>query len=104
MCDYPNLFLVAFLDEVSGGALAAVVTVEVSGHEDASSTELVRASLSEALNLVVGVDLVVLQDGELDLLVLVLDLLGLRVNSLLLLLTTSDHGDGNIESALLRRT
>jgi hypothetical protein len=36
--------------------------------------------------------------------VLVLDLLGLRVNSLLLLLTTSDHGDGNIESALLRRT
>jgi hypothetical protein len=28
--------------------------------------------------------------------VLVLDLLGLGVNSLLLLLTTSDHGDGNI--------
>ncbi len=73
----------------------------MSGHEDAGSTELVGARLSEALNLIVGVDLVVLQNSELDLLVLVLDLLGLGVNSLLLLLTTSDHWDRNIEGALL---
>jgi hypothetical protein len=34
--------------------------------------------------------------------VLVLNLLWLGVNSLLLLLTTTDHWDSNIEGALLR--
>ena len=100
-CDYPNLFLVTLLDQVGGRALSAVVAVEVSGHEGAGSAELMRAGLSEALDLVVRVDLVVLKDGELDLLVLVANLLGLGVNSLLLLLSTTDHGDGNIEGALL---
>ena len=60
------------------------------------------ASLSETLDLVVGVNLVVLQDSELDLLVLVADLLGLGVSSLLLLLTTSNHRNGQVDSALLR--
>ena len=59
------------------------------------------ASLSEALNLVVGINLVVLQDGELDLLVLVWDLLWGSVGSLLLLLATTDHWNDNIEGAFL---
>lgn len=101
MFDYPNLFLVALLDEVSGRALSAVVAVEVSGHESAGTAKLMGACLSEALNLIVRVNLVVLQNSELDLLVLVLDLLGLSEDSLLLLLTTSNHGDGNIEGTLL---
>ena len=74
------------------------------GHESASTAEFVGAGLSETLDLVVGVDLVVLQDGELNLLVLVLDLLGLGVDSLLLLLATTNHGDDNIEGALLQNT
>ena len=92
----------ALLDEISGGALTAVISVEVSGHESASTAELVWAGLSESLDLLVGIDLVVLQHSELNLLVLVLNLLWLGVNSLLLLLTTTDHWDSNIEGALLR--
>ena len=44
-------------------------------HEDTSTALSVRALTTEALDLAVGVDLVVLQDGHLDLLALVLDLL-----------------------------
>ena len=73
----------------------------MSSHEGTGTAELVWASLSEALDIVVGVDLVVLKDGELDLLMLMLDLLGVGVSSLLLLLTTTDHWDGNIEGAFL---
>ena len=53
------------------------------------------------MNLVVGINLVVLENRKLHLLVLVLNLLGLSVSSLLLLLTTSDHGGGEIESTFL---
>ena len=51
-------------------------TVGMLGHEDALTARLVGAGLTETLNLVVTVHLVELQDGQLDLLVLVLDLLG----------------------------
>ena len=45
-------------------------------YEDTSTALCVRALTTETLDLTVRVDLVVLQDGHLDLLALVLDLLG----------------------------
>ena len=98
------LLLVALLNEISGGALTAVVSVEVSSHEGACTAELVWARLSKSLDLLVGVDLVVLQNSELYLLVLVLNLLWLGVNSLLLLLTTSDHWNNNVDCAIVSQT
>ena len=55
-------------------ALAAVLTILVEGHENASAT-LGRTFTTKALDLPVGLDLIVLQDCHLDLLTLVLDLL-----------------------------
>ena len=45
-------------------------------HEDTSSTLGIRALTTQTLDLAICIDLVVLQDGHLDLLALVLDLLG----------------------------
>merc|ERR1719222_1138161 len=82
----PSGVPVTLLDEVGQVALAAVVTVEVHGHEDAGPAHLVRALATQARDLVVGVDLVELQHCKLHLLALVLDLLGLGVGLLLALL------------------
>ena len=49
---------------------------EEATHEDTSTALGRRALTTETLDLTVRVDLVVLQDGHLDLLALVLDLLG----------------------------
>ena len=57
-------------------ALATVLTVLVEGHEDTSTALGRRAFTTEALDLAVGLDLVILQDCHLDLLTLVLYLLG----------------------------
>ena len=57
-------------------ALAAVLTIIVEGHEDTSTTLGRRALAAEALDLAVGLNLIVLQDCHLDLLTLVLNLLG----------------------------
>ena len=73
----------------------------MGGHESSGTAQLVWAGLSEALDLLVSVDLVVLQDSELNLLVLMGNLFRGSVGSLLLLLTTSNHGNGNIEGAVL---
>jgi hypothetical protein len=48
----------------------------VPGHEDTGTTGGGRALSSKSLDLAVRSDLVVLEDGHLDLLSLVLDLLG----------------------------
>merc|ERR1719313_2040527 len=81
--------LVALLDHVGERALAAVVAVEVRGHEHARAAVLVRALLAEPLHLVLAVHLVELEHGELHLLVLVRDLLRLRVRLLLALLAAA---------------
>ena len=47
----------------------------MEGHEDTSTTLGSRAFTTEALDLSVGLDLVILQDRHLDLLTLVLNLL-----------------------------
>lgn len=79
---------------VGQAALATILTVLVEGHlseawlaisfikeervtyEDTSTALRRRAFTTETLDLAVGFHLVVLQDGHLDLLALVLDLLG----------------------------
>lgn len=59
------------------------------------------ALAAETLNLAVTVDLVVLQDGELGLLVLVLDLLGGGVDLLLALLATTTQAEHEVKGRLL---
>ena len=60
------------------------------GHEDSGTTFGAGALALQSLDLVgAGVDLVVLKDGQLDLLVGVLNLLGLGVGLLLLLLSST---------------
>lgn len=56
------------------------------GHEDTGAARLVRALASQAGDLAVAINLVVLEDSQLDLLLLVLDLLGRGVVLLLALL------------------
>ena len=73
----------------------------MSGHESTGTAKLMRAGLSESLNLLIGIDLVVLQHSKLDLLVLVLNLLWFGINSLLLLLTTTNHWDSYVEGTFL---
>merc|ERR550537_1714241 len=85
----PSGLAVTFLDEVGQVALAAVVAVEVHGHEDTRPAELVRALPAQARHLVVRVHLVELEHCQLHLLPLVLDLLRLSVGLLLALLATA---------------
>jgi len=75
-----NLRAVLTLELVGHVALAAVVTVEVSGHKHSSTTLRRRALLLQTLDLAIVVHLVVLEHAEFHLLVLVFDLLGLRVH------------------------
>merc|ERR1719219_2415558 len=83
------LLVLGFVEDVGKTALAAVLAVKMGRHEDASSTLLGRALPPQPVDLAVVVHLVVLEHGQLDLLVLVLDLLGCGVVLLLPLLGTS---------------
>merc|ERR1711908_198918 len=76
-----RLGLLALLVHVCQVALAAVLAVEVLGHEDASTARLVGALTTHALHLVGAVDLVVLEHMKLDLLLGVLHLLALLASS-----------------------
>ena len=93
-----GLLAAGLLGEV---ALAAGVTVVVSSEEVASTAALGRALTAETVDLAVVVDLVVLEDGELDLLVLVRDLLGRGVVLLLAFLATTAQAEHEVQRALL---
>ena len=80
-------------------ALAAVKAVVVLGHEDTRATAFLWARLAKALHLIT-IDLVVLEDGEFDVLVLVLDLLWLGVGLLLALLTAATKTEDQMQSCL----
>lgn len=77
--------------DVRKPALPAINTVMMRRHEDARSAVLVRALAAQPFDLAVIADLVVLQHRHLDLLVLVLELLGLRVRLLLPLLPATQR-------------
>ncbi|GMS88567.1 hypothetical protein PENTCL1PPCAC_10742, partial [Pristionchus entomophagus] len=89
------------LDDEGSVALSAVVSVVVSSHEDTTTAGGRSALLAETADLAVLVDLQELEDGELDLLSLVLDSLGGRVNLLLSLLSTSEQSAGDVEGGFL---
>ena len=89
------------LEDVGETTLAAVLAVLVIGHEDTGSAGLGRALAPEAGDLAVLVDLVVLEDGEFNLLALVLDLLGGGVGLLLLLLGTTTKAEHKVKGGLL---
>jgi len=80
-------------------ALAAVKAVVVLGHEDTRATAFLWARLAKALHLIT-IDLVVFEDGEFDVLVLVLDLLWLGVGLLLALLTAATKTEDQMQSCL----
>ena len=65
---------------VGEAAAAAVLAVVVVGHENTGTADLLRALATLALDLASLVNLVELEHGKLDVLVLVLDLLGLGVD------------------------
>ena len=77
------------------------MSVEVVGHEGAGAALRVGALLAEALDLAGVVDLVELEDGELDLLLLVLDLLWLCVGFLLALFGATAKAEDQVEGGLL---
>jgi hypothetical protein len=92
--------LLGLVEHVGQTALAAVLAVKVRSHEDARTTLSVGALATQALDLAVVIDLVELKDGELDLLVLVLDLLGLGVNLLLALLRATAETKHQVKGRL----
>ena len=69
----------------------------MSRHENAGTTLLSGTLTSQTIDLAIIVHLVVLQDGQLDLLVLVLNLLGGGVVLLLPLLTTSSKPENQMK-------
>jgi hypothetical protein len=88
------------VEGVGQTALTAILTVLVVGHEDTGTALLSRALTAQTGDLVI-INLVVLEDGELDLLVLVGNLLGGGEVLLLLLLTTTTEAENEVESGLL---
>ena len=78
-----------FLIDEGQCALSAVSTILVSCHENTSSTSFSWTLTSQTMDLAILINLVVFQDGKLDLLSLVLDLLWSRVILLLALLGTT---------------
>ena len=67
-------------------------------YEDTSTTAGSGAFTTKTLDLTIGIDLVILQDGHLDLLPLVLDLLGGSVGLLLTLLGTTTETNLSINT------
>merc|ERR1719259_168567 len=98
---HKHLLVLGLVEHVGKTALAAVLAVEVGGHEDSSTTLLGWTLTAQTVDLAVVVHLVVLQDGKLDLPVLVLDLLGGGVVLLLPLLGTSPQPEDKVKSGLL---
>ena len=96
-----SLFILGLVEDIGEATLAAILAVEHGSHEDAGSTLLGGTLTSQTVNLAVVVDLVVLQHGELDLPVLVLDLLGGGVVLLLPLLGASPQPENQVEGGLL---
>jgi hypothetical protein len=110
--------LLGLVEDVGEVALAAVLTVVHSSHEDtgtaldslAASSSFQKSKVTylgggalaaETLDLAIAVNLVVLEDSELGLLALVLDLLGGGVDLLLALLATTTQAEHEVQGRLL---
>ena len=95
----PSLLLSGGVD-IGEAALAAVLPVKVGGHEDAGAALLGGALAPQPVDLAVVVHAVVLEGGQLDLAVLVLDLLGGGVVLLLALLAATTEAEHKVEGGL----
>merc|ERR1740115_710610 len=93
--------LVLLVEHVRKAALAAILAVEVARHENTRAALRVRAHAPQAGDLAVAIDLVVLEHGQLHLLVLVLDLLRLGVLLLLALLAATAQAQHQVQRRLL---
>merc|ERR1711942_46385 len=82
-------------------ASAAVLAVEMSRHENAGTAILVGTLSSQASDLAILINLVVLEDRKLDLLSLVLDLLRGGVVLLLALLAATSQAEDEMKGRLL---
>lgn len=100
-CSLDNGRLGPRLEGVRQAALAAVLTVLVECHEDPSAALRCGALTTETFDLPIGINLVVFQDGHLDLFALVLDLLGGVVSLLLSLFGTTTETENQVECRLL---
>ena len=96
------LFVLWFVENICEAALATVLPVKVRRHEHAGTALLGGALPPQAVDLAVVVHLVVLQHGQLDLAVLVLDLLGSGVILLLALLSSTPQPK-NLKSSFLTK-
>merc|ERR1719393_930504 len=98
---HKHLLVLGLVEHVGKTALAAVLAIEVGGHEDSSTALLGRTLTAQTVDLAVVIHLVVLEDSELDLPVLVLNLLGGGVVLLLPLFGTSPQPEDKVKSRLL---
>merc|ERR1719495_2706194 len=96
-----SLLSLGLVEHVGESTLATVLPVEVGSHEDTGSTFLGSTLAPQTVDLAVVINLVVFEYGELDLLMLVLDLLGGGVVLLLPLLATTPESEHKVESGLL---
>ena len=92
-----TLLFFRLVEDVGQPTLSTVLAIKVSRHENAGTTLLSGTLTSQTIDLAIIVNLVVLQDGQLDLLVLVLNLLGGGVVLLLPLLTTSSKPENQMK-------
>jgi len=98
---FSSLLSLGLVEHVGESTLATVLPVEVSSHEDTGSTFLGSTLTPQTVDLAVVINLVVFEYGELDLLMLVLDLLGGGVVLLLPLLATTPESEHKVEGGLL---
>merc|ERR1719393_862279 len=98
---HKHLLVLGLVEHVGKTALAAVLAIEVGGHEDSSTALLGRTLTAQTVDLAVVIHLVVLEDSELDLPVLVLNLLGGGVVLLLPLFGTYPQPEDKVKSRLL---
>ena len=97
LASFCHIRLLRLIEDVSQVALPAVLSIVHGGHEDTSTTLLGRAFASEALDLAITIDLVVLEHSQLCLLALVLDLLRSGIHLLLPLLRTTTESQDEVE-------
>ncbi len=96
-----NFCLLRLIKDVSQVALPTVLSVVHCSHEDTSTAFLGWAFSSQALDLAITIDLVVLEHSQLGLLALVLDLLRGGVHLLLSLLCTTTKSQDEMEGRFL---
>ena len=96
-----DLLVLRFVKDIGEATLPAVLTVIVGSHEDPGTTLFGGTLASQTVDLAVVVHLVVLQHGQLDLPVLVLDLFGCGVVLLLPLLGSSPQSEDQVQGGLL---